>query len=322
MSYKHTLVSDLNDSITLAPGSCTTWGRTITHAEHPSVFWIDGLPVPPELAQFANGLRKVSPSVTFKADTDDFKRYADYSVFHALHVCVSGCDFSLGTIMYGDNGVVKKGEMMYGVYARVIENKKIKDWRKQHHMLVSADLARGIKNAAKSFVPYALSEIAEMSHHDFASNLRMVKSEAASTARSFVSKCTAQSVLMVELRHLIRTGVEFVTPEFKTAAAEFMAADAEAQAARERKVTGIFISLREERGSMMAHTITCPGDMSSLSGTTGIDAAPVSMPMGDMPHDWQGKIAVLSMQEAGTSVPGVGMRVSSNLFWVEQELTQ
>lgn len=320
--YKHTLVSELNSKITLAPGSCTVFGRTVTHGEYPSMFWIDDLPVSPELAHFARALRKASPSVMFKADTDDFKRYADYSVFHKLHVCVSSCDFSLGVIMYGDNGVTRGGELMYGVYARGIKNKKIKDWRWQHHLLVSTNLERAGKNAAKSLVPYALSEIAAMSRDDFACNLRSVKVDANSAARSFVTKCTPHSVLTTELRHLIRTGVEFVTPEFKTAAAEFMLADAEAQAMRERKVTGVFISLREERGGMMAHTITCAGDMGSLTGAPVIDAATVSMPMGDMPHDWQSKIAVLSMQEAGTSVPGVGMKASSNLFWIEQEFTQ
>ena len=55
-------------------------------------------------------------------------------------------------------------------------------------------------------------------------------------------------------------------------------------------------------------------DKDTSHNSTQIDAA-------DLPLDIQEKIAVLSMVQEGTSVPGVGRKVSATSFWLERELT-
>ena len=307
MTYKHIAVESLVD--------VTKREFDVTRETHP--YWVDGWPVVQGLCEFAKALRQVNPSVKFGAHNPRFYQ----SIEDHLFVYVDSCDYTLGFINYDRNHIDSKdGKYTYGVYARGITNGKMRLERDMYNMLVTTDLTRAVKNAAKSLIPYSIPEIAKLSIGDFSFALRDVKNTATNNARKFVSKCASFSVLEIELKNLIRSGAEFVTPEFREAAAEFIASDTEAQELKGRKMGGYFVSLREERGVMTAHTVMFNSDI-AMNSRSSQHEVPVTIPASDLPDDVQGKLAVLSMVDADTLIPDVGMKVSNNMFWIARDVT-
>jgi hypothetical protein len=119
---------------------------------------------------------------------------------------------------------------------------------------------------------------------------------------------------------LIRLGVQFVTPEFKSAAAEMFKAQAEAEVVKARKIGAYFVQFREYVGVMRVNVLTFDKNFTEEL-FIGEAHNSTQFPASDLPLDIQEKIAVLSMVEDGTSIPGVGRKVSATSFWLERELT-
>lgn len=326
MSYDHMLVSALNPNMSRDPatGDFVYNGNSLTSAAHP--YWLDGLPVTKQVLEFATELRKQCPNYKFGAVRFTHARYDGMGSGHKftrLAVYVDSCEYVLGHIGYADFYISNDTDTeTYMVYSRTIKNKKIHDSRDQHNMLMSVDLKRGVKNAAKSLRIYTMREIAKMSVGDFGSNLRSNRNDTVQEAHKFVSRITT-NVMMAELRHLIRSGVEFVTPEFKDAAANFMTADEEAQKVKNTKYGGYFVTFTKtgpNKDVLQASVLTYSKGLDEYNGDPTPDGETV-MPAADLPDDIQAKIAVLSMSADGAFVPGVGMKVSDTSYWIERATT-
>lgn len=325
MSYEHKRVSQLNRQVSRdEAGNFCINGNACTDASYP--YWIDGVPVIKKLYDFATELRKQCPNYKFGAVS--YHHSANVALgtasraFFRIAVYVDTCEYVLGQIGYDDFyiGNDTKNTNTYMVYSRTIKNKKIHQNRDQHSMLLSVDMARGVKNAAKSLRIYTLREIANLSADDFGTNLRSNRNDTVQEAHKFVSRITT-NVMMTELRHLIRSGVEFVTPEFKDAAANFMAADEEAQKAKNTKYGGYFVVFTKtgpNRDVLQASVLTYAKGLDEYLNPT--PESETVMPAADLPDDIQAKIAVLSMS-AGSFVPGVGMSVSDTSYWIERATT-
>lgn len=326
MSYDHTLVSALNPNMSRDPttGSFVYNGNSFTNASHP--YWLDGLPVTKQVLEFATELRKQCPNYKFGAVRFTHARYDGMDSGHKftrLAVYVDSCEYVLGQIGYADFYISRKtNTKTYMVYSRTIKNKKINVNNKQHSMLLSVDMARGVKNAAKSLRIYTLREIANLSADDFGTNLRSARNYTVQEAQKYVGRMS-RDVLMTELRHLIRSGVEFVTPEFKDAAAHFMTADEEAQKVKHTKYGGYFVTFTKtgpNRDTLQAAVLTYTQGLDEHRVDPTPDGETV-MPAADLPDDVQAKIAVLSMSADGAFVPGVGMKVSDTSYWIERAIT-
>lgn len=325
MSYEHKRVSELNPRMSRdEAGNFCIHGNACTDASYP--YWLDGVPVIKKLYDFATELRKQCPN--YKFGSVSYHHSANVVLgtasraFTRLAVYVDTCEYVLGQIGYGDFYVGNETNTeTYMVYSRTIKNKKIHPHRQQHSMLLSVDMARGVKNAAKSLRIYTTRDIASLSADDFGTNLRSARNDTVQEANKFVSRIT-QNVMMTELRHLIRSGVEFVTPEFKDAAANFMAADEEAQKAKNTKYGGYFVVFTKtgpNRDVLQASVLTYAKGLDDYDANPTPESETV-MPAADLPEDIQAKIAVLSMS-AGAFVPGVGMSVSDTSYWIERATT-
>jgi hypothetical protein len=324
MSYEHKRVSALNPRMSRdEAGNFCIHGNACADASYP--YWIDGLPVVKKLYDFATELRKQCPNYKFGAvnyhHSTNIALGTASRAFFRIAVYVDTCEYVLGQIGYGDFYLSDDtNTCTYMVYSRTIKNKKIHNFREQHSMLLSVDMVRGVKNAAKSLRIYPLREIANLSADDFGTNLRSARNDTVQEAHKFVSRITS-NVMMTELRHLIRSGVGFVTPEFKDAAANFMAADEEAQKAKNTKYGGYFVVFTKtgpNRDVLQASVLTYAKGLEEHCNPT--PESETVMPAADLPDDIQAKIAVLSMS-AGSFVPGVGMSVSDTSYWIERATT-
>lgn len=283
---------------------------------------IDGIPVNKRLFTLASEIRKANPALKFCAAAG-YSWHGAQRVFTQMYVYREGHDYVLGKIGYGDYRLRKPNYdtiNKYMVASRKIQNQKVKEYNDQHYMAITDNLANAVKNACKYLVPHTLAEIADMSFHDFGKEVREQKNDAINAARSVVEKCTSVSVVKAELNNLIRLGVEFVTPEFKNAAAELFKATAEAEVEKARRIGAYFVQFRNFGSTMRVDVLTFDKNFRN-DIMIGEATNSTQMAVPDLPLDIQEKIAVLSMVEDGTSVPGVGRKVSATSFWLERELT-
>ena len=281
--------------------------------------YIDGIPVAPSLFALASEVRKVNPAIKFCA-SGRYLWVNDSRLFCRLYAYREGHDYVLGQIGWGDYRLRKNYETInkYMVSSRKINNEKVKYYNDQHHMAITDNLKSAVKNACKFLVPHTLEEVADMSFRDFSRGVRDQKDEAVNNARSFVDKCTSFNVVRTELHNLIRLGVQFVTPEFKSAAEELFKATAEAEVEKARKIGAYFVQFKEYVGVMRVNVITLDTNLRNEVSTGA--STHNQFPASDLPLDIQEKVAVLSMVEDGTSIPGVGRKVSATSFWLEREL--
>jgi hypothetical protein len=282
---------------------------------------IDGLPVGKQMWELTSEIRKQNPALKFCA----VKRYqwvGDRKVFQTLCAYIEGHEYVLGEVGYGDFRMRKHGDAKheYMVASRKIDNVKLSGGSDQRHMARTASVKAAVKNAGKFLVPHTLEEVAEFSYSKFASDIAAQRNEAASAASSLISSCASRSVISAELTNLIRLGVQFVTPEFKAAAEKLLATQTEAEAARARKTGAYFVQFREYRGVVRANVLTFDTNVGDSIYSAGSPSASTQVLASDLPEDLQQRIAVLSMVDDGTSVPGIGTKVSATSFWLEREL--
>lgn len=278
---------------------------------------IDGVPVIRYVHDFAVALRKAMPGVMF--GYEEGLRASGIGMSE-LAVYYPGQEYALGYVGHGDYSVSGSNNV-YVVYSRKVTNGKINPNRRQHHMLQSESIDRAVKNAKRVLLPYTNPEVANLSMHEFGDNVRMVVEEAESEANAYVRKCRDEGVLARELRNLISLGVQFVTPEFQNAAAQFLTAEAEARGKKAHLQGAYFVRMYERFDGMYADVLTYDRTVKDANRWSTKRATPVdsvTLKAEDIPEDVQMKIATLSMMDVGTYVPLVGYKASSTTFWVER----
>lgn len=280
---------------------------------------IDGVPVTLAMYNYATALRKAMPGVKFGC-ADDLNCCG--LGFHELWVYYPGQEYALGYIGHGDYSITESNTV-YAVYSRKVANGKINPNRKQHYMLQSANMDKAIKNAKRVLMPYTNQEVANQSITSFANNLREVVDEAASEAHAYIRKCRDDEVITKELRNLIGLGVKFVTPEFQAAATHFLTAEAEVREKKTRLQGAYFIRMYERFDGMHADILTFDRTIKDVGPWSSKGRQPVeqiTLRSEDLPEDIQMKIATLSMMDADTYVPLVGLKVTATSFWIEREV--
>lgn len=284
------------------------------------VRWVDGRPVSINTALMAQEFRKVNPRVKFagRSVTVSSGEYA----YGTLWVYLPGQDVTMGWIGYGTHGV-NKTVSKYVVCSRKIKNEKVASWRDQYHMVATDDIKRAVKNACKYLVPWTDHEIAEQSFGEFQARAADPLKEVVGTANKFLSECSPHRVLRAELKNLIRQGASFVTDEFKTAAVQFLQAEAEAEAEKLRKVGGLYVRVFEQAGRQVASVLTLSRNVRDPAARVRSTDPVLVMDADDLSTtrpDVAAKIAVLTTMSPGTYVPNVGERVAAGEFWVEIDL--
>lgn len=313
----------------------STHGKYVAKADW--ACWVDGYPVTAHLQEYVEMLRKKGNRrfkfVPFQCKIVDMPgTVAGQKVFQELWVYVDTCDFMLGKVGYGNYAVPIRGRWgreeentdakpRYMVYSRKIQNKSVLDRHDQYNMIQSEKLDRIVGRAGAYLRPYTITEYAERGIEKFGNDVREFKNNVINEASSLLSKCTYTSVVETELRNLIKLGVQFVTPEFREAAAKYLELDAEAQGEKMRRVGAYYVRVypsHVDHNVMRATVLTYNQDPSKYSMQSPADES--DLLVDDLPGDIQTKLSMLSMVGPGTYIPRVGRKVASNRFWVERDL--
>lgn len=294
--------------------------------------FVSGIPVEQELLAFVLGVQHAMPKVKFYPNTFAYKNVpitdenGNYQTTKSMRVCdemfvyMDDFPFDIGRIGWGDNGV-KSDDLTYSVYSRKIQNAKYATHRDQHHMIMTKDAEKAIKNARKHLVPYTTRELAqafyEPLHTKVSSVLDKVKGSMYDGAREIVNNRMA---ILQEVAFLKKQGVEFTTPEFRDLASRVEQLIADYAEQDKRSVSAFFVRFRQVGDSTYA-------DLQEVlnvreirwdvkMNTTGTQA--LTYPLDELPQDIAGQIAVLNILENDGYVANVGMKIDDSTFWVER----
>ena len=282
--------------------------------------FLDGVPVSKELLGFAQALQKAMPKVKFFAHNFEHIPTKLVHVCNELFVYMDDFPCDLGRISWADNGV-QSGQHTYGVYSRKIQNDKYATHRNQHHMVMTSDLEKAVKNARKHLVPYTTRELAQVFyeplHEKVSRVLDTVKTKAHEGARDIVNNRMA---ILQEVEFLRKQGVQFVTPEFRGLSENIEQLLSDYREQEARKVSAFFVRFKQVGDTTYA-------DLQEVHNVREIrwdvkmnttDAQAISCPADELPQDIAGQIAVLNILENDGYVSGVGMKVDDKTYWVER----
>ena len=224
---------------------------------------------------------------------------------------------AMGAIGYGNFTDRGRGPTTYAVMSRTITNGKYNSGRDQHHMATSTSMAVATKNAKKYLRRHSPAELVKLTFR----YAREAVSTMRTTLRAAVGKAEGelfggnlpnrkQVSMLVELKHLLLSDHAFLDPTIPA------------------KLTEYFGLLDEDQNMQGGHNMNFVA-ISVAHGRQRFDVVPVDKldyhwpTVGepqvfyeDMPEDILGRVAVLSMVEDGTNVPGVGFRHTEGMFYV------
>jgi len=288
-------------------------------------FWVDGIPVVEGLLDFCLELRKKYPQVKYHANHELNRiirigntppAYSDVTVY------VDNCEVILGYIGYGTTyGVDLRSDNMYVVTSRHISNNKYSEHRDQYHRMFTGDITKAVKTARSALLPFSAKELLSLSVEQYKNTLNNNEHKYDSAQRDLLRPLTYSDDIAAELEHLIRQGVQFTTPKFIAAAAEFTRVHDAVKQAKQRLGNSYFVSLRMVGDVPYADICevdkvkTVPHSMYNKLATS---ENMKSLPASDLPEDIQGKIAVLSILNNDQYVESVGYKVSPRMFWLER----
>jgi hypothetical protein len=295
-------------------------------------YFANGFPCSKELMEFVDGVQKTMPKVKFYPNTFAYinvpinDEHGVYQTTKSMRVCdeffayMDDFPFDIGRIGYGENGV-KSGDNSYGVYSRKITNAKYAQHRDQHHMVMTTDVGKAVKNARKHLVPYTTRELAqafyEPLHEKVSHVLSKVKSNMHEGAREIVNNRMA---ILQEVQALVKQGVQFVTPEFRDLAGRVDQLIADYNEQDKRQISALFVRFKQVgedtyvdvQEVMNVREIRWDVKMN----TTG--SLSTTYPLNELPQDIAEQVSVLSILENDGYVSNVGMKIDETTFWVER----
>lgn len=287
-------------------------------------YWVDGLPVDKPLMLLAQRIRAKMPKAKFGAPNDYKSRVVGYGsvvpVFEELIVYREEDDFALGLIGYKEYVQKDPTKKLYGIASPKINKRNVSRHNEMRYFALTEKLDKAETLACSYLTPRPAAALAELTFRSFHDEVSDASRTITQDARKFVDSCSNSSVLVVELRNLIRQNVAFVTAEFRVAAEKFLEADALAQKVKTQRVGAYYVYLQPGiEGKMMASVCTFDQD---VKRGPSMDPPSQTARMYDheLPEDVQHKIALLSMMDIGTYVPEVGTRAAARSFWIERVL--
>ena len=237
-------------------------------------------------------------------------------------VCMEGEPMALGWIGYGDYQTSKSGNPKYVVYARGISNMKYSDYTDQFYMRMAVNMDTAVKHARGYLCKYSTDEIAQVFAKDLKTNVRQIKG-AADDAYSEAKKNVGiknsgfrdgmDSRLMAELFNMVHAGHTFADGELDTNIRTLMAKKKESDRFSGKTTPVDFLRTYKHYDGMRV-------DIARIEDVTSYNLKPMyehkhTYLLEDLPEEYAGKAAVMSMCEDNQFVEGVGYRVSDSMFY-------
>ncbi len=237
-------------------------------------------------------------------------------------VCMDNEPMVLGWVGYGDYQTSKSGDPKYVVCARDIENMKYSDYTIQHNMRMATNIDTAIKHAKGHMRKYTTDDIAQVFAKDVKRAVNNIKDKARDEFNKAVTNAGikgsgygdgSEKKLMVELFNMVHAGHKFVDTEVDTSIRTLMAKTKENDRFGKGVTPVNFLRTYKHYDGMRV-------DITRIADITGYRHEPMhehkhTYLAQDLPEDFAGKVAVMSMCEDKHFVEGVGYRVNETMFY-------
>ena len=237
-------------------------------------------------------------------------------------VCMDNEPMVLGWVGYGDYQTSKSGDPKYVVCARDIENMKYSDYTIQHNMRMATNIDTAIKHAKGHMRKYTTDDIAQVFAKDVKRAVNNIKDKARDEFNKAVTNAGikgsgygdgSEKKLMVELFNMVHAGHKFVDTEVDTSIRTLMAKTKENDRFGKGVTPVNFLRTYKHYDGMRV-------DITRIADITGYRHEPMhehkhTYLAQDLPDDFAGKVAVMSMCEDKHFVEGVGYRVNEAMFY-------
>jgi hypothetical protein len=225
--------------------------------------------------------------------------------------------YAMGAVGYGDFSRNGRGGSTYAVRSRTIVNGKYSDGSDQHRMLMSSNSSVAVKNAKKYLRRLSPQDLVQQTHEHLREAIGTMRSNARNVLMEKEAKLfganlhgRSRAPILTELKHLVMSGHTFLDPSMPERLTEYFALYAENDDT-------------QQPCSMLFVAVSRSGDKQRFD-IVPVDKAENHWPQvgepetfyDDVPEHVLGRLAVLSMVETGTFVPGVGFKHTEGLFYV------
>ena len=284
---------------------------------------VDNIPMSPKLALLCNEIRAVNPRVRLGINNNcAFMRCSTgtgnghVTVLHEVWIYLPEQPYALMRLGYKNYTTTasSNGEPQYGVYSRLIHNRKYNSHNEQHCMLMSNDLARAVKNAKSVMRPYAPQETVQVKLKDFVGAVREETSEVNGEVSSAVYDIRHNSNLIKELVHMVESGYAFLSSELKGKVETYIQRREQQKEHMSKVRHGWFVTVLTRKDVQHFDVI----EMFDVHKEQPVMHDPQTFTAETMPEELAGKMAVLSMVDVGARVSDVGMRATETTFYVER----
>lgn len=197
-----------------------------------------------------------------------------------------------------DAGLDKNNKQLYEVRSRLISNEKYAVHNDDYNSRTTNDpkkVAKFLKDYLKPFTPL---EVANRTFRKFEHHDESWRDEFRWKLREVVA--LEPSDLFAEVQHLVSLGVEFHSDKFKRIVTEGMPMFTEHMR-------------RKNESRFTTHVYINPDDSVNAARDQKVFTYQT---LEEMPEDMQQQVAMLRIVEADTYIPEVGMKMSTNTYWI------
>lgn len=224
--------------------------------------------------------------------------------------------YAMGWVGCNDYRIEGSGTNTLGVYSHTITNDKYSSHNDQHHMLMSTDLKRALKNALSHLRPYTPRELNNCFAYPVVRKVRDVNDENREKVTKAEGAITRHPQLQAELRAMVASGYQFVDADFSSKVTAFL------NEFDEYALSTPAVHMYFVRAYMLNDQQLF--DVTFLENAHNtwdykVSNEPAERYTSDtLPEHLSGKLSVLMMCELDEYVDGVGIRMNDGVFYVNQ----
>lgn len=257
--------------------------------------------------EFLLGLMEKLPTCKFARDANNHRK---------VYVYLPSDLYAMGWVGCNDYRIEGSGTNTLGVYSHTITNDKYASHNDQHHMLMSTNPKRAIKNALSHLRPYTPRELNNCFAYPVVRKVRDTNYENQEKVEDAQNAVTKHKQLQAELRAVVASGYQFVDADFSSKVAAFLS-EVDEYALQASEVHMFFVRAYVSNGQQLFDVTFLENAHNSWNYK--VSDEPAERYTSDtLPEHLSGKLSVLMMCELDEYVDGVGIRMNDGVFYVNQ----
>jgi hypothetical protein len=261
--------------------------------------WIgDDIPATQGLIKFWNEMKHKRPDVVLRLDVRPaWYNGKGYRVFADVGIAYKDApDMNVGSI--GIEMADNNKDMLFVVKSDRIRNEKFANYSEGYKSKKTKNFPNAVKNAVQFLKPVLFEELKRTNETALGTAIHTIREPAGD--KLIGAARIDRSVILDEMRNMIRTGYTPLTKEFVAGVQLLAAEDAALQQISKYKPRSCFVWAKP----------------TSVEYQIEGEERKVVYDLADVPQEITDKIAVLQIGNAGSPIMDVGIKVNSALYWV------